>query len=55
MKSYEQLLAELEGATEGLTFMSESDYPLEVIRWEGTDEISPEFIRESAGQPPPHR
>ncbi len=52
MKGDEQLLAELKEATEGLIFMSESDYPLEVIRWEGTNEISPEYIRESAGQPP---
>ncbi len=49
MKSDEQLLAELKEATEGLTFMSESDYPFEVIRWEGVLEIKPEYLRELEG------
>lgn len=36
----EQLIRALEEATRGLTFMSESDYPFEVFRWEAapTDE-----------------
>jgi spore germination protein YaaH len=50
MKSDEQLCAELEEATRGLLFMSESDYPFEVVRWEGTEELSPERLRRAAAQ-----
>ncbi len=39
----EKLLEELREATRGLTFMSESDYPFEVVRWE--KEPTPEFLR----------
>jgi hypothetical protein len=50
MKSDEQLCEELKEATRGLLFMSESDYPFEVVRWEGTEELSPERLRAEAGQ-----
>jgi hypothetical protein len=50
MKSDEQLCEELREATRGLLFMSESDYPFEVVRWEGGGELSPEHLREVAGQ-----
>lgn len=30
--------------------MSESDYPFQVIRWEGLTEITPQFLREVTGQ-----
>ncbi len=30
--------------------MSESDYPFQVIRWEGLNEITPQFLREVTGQ-----
>lgn len=50
MKSDEQLCEELKAATHGLLFMSESDYPFEVIKWEGTEEMSPEYLRKVAGQ-----
>lgn len=50
MKSDEQLCGELEEATRGLTFMSESDYPVEVVRWEGVEEVSPDYLRDVAGQ-----
>lgn len=50
MKSDEQLCEELKEATHGLLFMSESDYPFEVIKWEGTEEMSPEYLRKVAGE-----
>lgn len=50
MKSDEQLCEELKEATRGLLFMSESDYPFEVVSWEGTEELSPEHLRAKAGQ-----
>jgi hypothetical protein len=40
----EQLLKELRDAVSGLTFMSESDYPLEVFNW-GKAEPTEEFLR----------
>lgn len=50
MKSDEELCAELQEQTRGLLFMSESDYPFEVVRWEGTGEMSPERLRSVTGQ-----
>ena len=50
MKSDEQLLAELRAAAEGLLFMSESDHPIEVVRWDGAQEITHEFLRREAGK-----
>jgi len=50
MKSDEQVCGELEEATRGLMFMSESDYPFEVVRWEGVEEIRPEYLRRVAGE-----
>src|SRR2546429_9185274 len=44
MKSDEQLIAELESATAGLLFMSEADYPFEIVYWKGLTEISPQFL-----------
>ena len=49
MKSDEEVLAELERATVGLLFMSESDYPFETIFWKELPEISPQFLRELTG------
>lgn len=46
-----QILEELKRATSGLTFMSESDYPLEVFDW-GKAEPTPEFLRGLAGAAP---
>jgi hypothetical protein len=48
MHSDEQLCAELKEATRGLLFMSESDYPFEVIRWEGAAELTPDYLRKAA-------
>jgi hypothetical protein len=50
MKSDEQLCEELREATRGLLFMSESDYPFEVVRWEGIEDVSPEYLRRVGGQ-----
>jgi hypothetical protein len=49
MKLDEEILAELAGAAEGLTYMSESDYPLEALRLEGAGTPTPELLRELAG------
>ena len=44
MKSDEQLIEELREATDGLLFLSESDYPFEVFAWGGA-EPTREFLR----------
>ena len=50
MKSDDQLIDELREATRGLLFMSESDYPLEVVRWEGVAaQPAPDFLRGLTG------
>lgn len=50
MKSDEQILAELRASSEGLFYMSESDYPFETVRWDGTAELSPEYLRAASGE-----
>jgi hypothetical protein len=45
----EQLIEELRAATRGLTFMSESDYPFEVFRWDAS-EPTHEFLRGLTGE-----
>jgi hypothetical protein len=50
MKTDEQICRELREATMGLLFMSESDYRFEVIRWEGIEKVSPEYLRRVTGQ-----
>ena len=49
MKTDEELFGALKEATEGLLYMSESDYPVEVIRWDGSEQLSPDYIRKMAG------
>jgi hypothetical protein len=49
MKSDEEVLAELRRLTDGLLFMSEVDYPFEIIYREGKTETGPEYFRELAG------
>lgn len=49
MKTDEQLFGALQEATQGLLFMSESDYPFEVIRWNGSEQLSSEYIQKVAG------
>lgn len=51
MKSDTQLIEELERATEGLLFMSESDYPFEIVRPESfSEEETPRALRRLAGE-----
>ena len=45
----EELFEALKEATEGLLYMSESDYPFEVIRWDGSEQLSPEYLQHVAG------
>ena len=45
MKSDEQLLTELTQASDGLLFMSESDYPFETVRWPEQAELTPANLR----------
>ena len=40
----------LSQAAAGLLFMSESDYPFELIQWEGPTEPTTDFIRNVAGE-----
>jgi hypothetical protein len=49
MKTNEELFGALKEATEGLLYMSESDYPVEVIRWDGSEQLSPDYLRKIAG------
>jgi hypothetical protein len=46
----ELLERELSDAARGLTFMSESDYPVEVFRWDAHIEVSPDYLRGLAGE-----
>ena len=46
----EQVLERLSRAAAGLLFMSESDYPFELIQWDGQTEPTAEFIRHVAGE-----
>lgn len=49
MKTDEQLIEELKKATEGLLFMSEADYPFEIVRLEGATALNPQHLRELSG------
>jgi nuclease A inhibitor-like protein len=51
VRSDEEILAELKKASAGLLVMSESDYPFEVIQWEGQISITPEYLRGISGVP----
>ena len=46
-----QVLEQLKRATAGLLFMSESDYPFEVIHWEGVTELTQDFLCRLSGEP----
>ena len=46
------LLAQLKRVSAGLLVMSESDYPFEIIRWDGSTEINPDFLRSLTNEPP---
>jgi len=49
-KSDEEILVELKRLTEGLLFMSESDYPFEFVYWKGLREVTPQFLLGLSGQ-----
>ena len=49
MKTDEEVFRALQEATKGLLYMSESDYPFEVIKWSGSEQLSPEYLRRRAG------
>lgn len=51
MTNDERLIEELRGATRGLLFMSESDCPFDVFRWE-VAEPTPQFLRGLTGHAP---
>jgi hypothetical protein len=50
MKTDEQILKDLEGGRAGLSFMSESDYPFEVVRWDCLNEMTPPYLRGLTGE-----
>ena len=45
-----QVLQQLKRATAGLLFMSESDYPFEVIHWEGLTNLTHAFLCRLSGE-----
>lgn len=50
--SDEELIRELQNATDGMMMMSESDYPFEVVRWDDAPpegKVTPEYLRLKAG------
>ena len=47
----EHLLQQLKKESDGLLVMSESDYPFEVVKWDGSTEITPEFLRSLTNEP----
>jgi hypothetical protein len=46
----EQLLAKLEQAVAGLLYMSEDDYPFQIVCWKNLPEVTPQFLRHIAKQ-----
>ena len=46
----QQVMERLSQAAAGLLFMSESDYPFELIRWDDLAEPTPDFLRNVAGE-----
>jgi len=50
LKTDSEILAALGQASLGLLYMSESDYPFELIRWKGRTELTSAFICGIAGE-----
>ena len=50
MENDKQVIDMLTRAASGLLYMSESDYPFEIIQWEGSTEITPDFVRSVSGE-----
>lgn len=46
----QHVMERLSQAAAGLLFMSESDYPFELIQWDGPTEPTADFIRNVAGE-----
>lgn len=51
MKSDHEIIEELKQLTDGLLFMSESDYPFETVYWEGNTELNSQYLRKLSDQP----
>ena len=45
-----QILEQLKTASAGLLFMSESDYPFDVIYWEGLTDLTHDFLCRLTGE-----
>jgi len=45
-----QIIEQLKRASAGLLFMSESDYPFEVIHWEGLTDLTHDFLCRLTGE-----
>jgi hypothetical protein len=52
MKNDEEILQMLREATDGLLFMSESDYPFELVSWGPMDEVTSDYLCREAGAAP---
>ena len=50
MQNEQDLIDRLGETTKGLLFMSESDFPFEIVSWD--QETTPEFLRQQAGAEP---
>jgi hypothetical protein len=51
LKSDKQVLEELKNASYGLLVMSESDYPFELIKWNGETPITAEYLCSVSDRP----
>lgn len=45
----DKIVEELKKATTGLLVMSESDYPFEIIQWDGQTAITPDYLVSLSG------
>lgn len=52
MKSDVEVISDLREATADLLFMSESDYPFEIIKWDGAEVISHGYMQKIEGGGP---
>lgn len=50
-KNNSEILEQLKRATDGLLFMSESEYPFSVFLWEITPEATPEKVSQQTNHP----
>lgn len=50
MQNEQEVIERLREATKGLLFMSDSDYPFEIVSWD--QEVTPEFLRQQAAAEP---